>query len=127
MGRRRDERGWVATFLLVAAFLGLCAVPVLVYQGVWARVTFIGGQSAETIAESHRLLRAALITALAASLVGLATGWWLRSTASVVVMSLVLFGSVVILVGATVEPSEPMPSPTHCQERSGGDNDCPGG
>jgi uncharacterized membrane protein len=125
---RRTERGWVATLLFTAASLGLlCAVPVLLFQGLWSKVTFFGtSPPPESVTQSQRLLWAALITALGASLIGVITGWWLKLTKAVVVMSVVLFASVLVLVATTVKPAEPPSSPRHCQERSGGGNDCPG-
>ena len=129
MTKRGAEPSWVATLLLIAAVLGLCAVPVLAYQGWWSQLSFGAARPPEDLAQSRLLLRAALITAVAASLVGIAAGWWLRSTGCVVVMSLVLAGSMVFVLAPLVEQSEPAAptGPLPCQERSGGDNDCPGG
>ncbi|TQS45643.1 hypothetical protein [Cryptosporangium phraense] len=123
---RRTEPGLLATLLLIAAFLGVCAVPVLVYQGFWAG--FLVGDDAQAQARSDHLMLAALIVALVASSVGIAVGWWVRLTATIVVMTVVLAvaGSIALLAAAKYDPPTPQPGPIHCQEHSGGDNECPG-
>ncbi|MFI5958725.1 hypothetical protein [Cryptosporangium sp. NPDC051539] len=126
---RRDEPSWVPTFLLAGAFLALLAVPVLAWQSFWTRITFGGPLEPEAKVHSDHLMVAALIIAVVAPVVGIAAGWWLRSTGSIVVMTVVL--SVTVALGLfavikTYHPPEPDPWPTHCQEHSGGGNECPG-
>src|SRR5690349_1105779 len=89
----RGRAGWVATLLLVAAFLGLCAVPVLVWQSFWAGFGFMSAPpDPADVVLSHRLGVAAFWTAVAAGVVGVVVGWWVRSAPSVVVMAVVLTG-----------------------------------
>lgn len=77
-------------------------------------------------AEASRWLTAAVLVSLGVSLAGLLFGgrrlWWAALALSVV-FSAVAAASVVELR----PDGPPAPRTTVCQERSGGDSDCPGG
>jgi hypothetical protein len=133
MGMRRTESGWVVTVLLIGSVLALCAVPGLFYRGFTATFSFWASeeaQSAANVATRERYYLAALLVALVASLVGSVVAWRARWTGLTVLMGLVLFVSVTVglfAVADRTESPEPPPGPRPCQERSGGDTDCPGG
>ncbi|WP_084955842.1 hypothetical protein [Thermoactinospora rubra] len=125
--------------LVLLWLVWLLATPHLWWGAVITATPFYGDQpTAEESATASRLMRAALICGFGIPLVGLAACLALRRHV-MAVLFVVTLGVTVVAALATgtispetlkpVETTSPVPSHQHigCQERSGGDSDCPGG
>ncbi len=104
---------------------------VLLLWAIGPRIKFFGeSASPEEIATSDS--RAPWAIAGAAVLAGLIAVFFVRMRKRFAAWAFGLLTAVTVLVplmgaAAANDPAPPDPGPRHCVERSGGDNDCPGG
>ncbi len=131
---RRERVGDAVASVVIAVLLLALWAGVSFMLLMWAispRIKFLGDVAiAEEIAASDRrepwaIAGAALLAALIAAFFV-----WVRRNGAAWLFGLLAAATVALPLMAAAADNEPAPydpGPRHCVERSGGDNDCPGG